>query len=1008
MGDMPRAPQDRGRSLSAFGSVGTDLNAGDRPVRETRRDRKDGSRVTFCLLGPVSVWHNGAPVTLGGPRHRRLLAVLLLSADRAVPTGRLVEALWGDAPPASAAAMVHVRVSELRSALRSFRPDTQAGVTNEAGGYVLQLGDDELDVDRFAELVADGLAALDRGDAVTALAHLTAGLALWRGPALGEFHDEAFAADSVARLEILWQQAWEARIQAELDRGRHAQVLGELEAAIRAHPFREPLWAHLMTALYRSGRQADALAAFRRARAQLADHLGLDPSPQLQAIHQAILNHDPVLLGPVSAAASRRPAEANTDPPPGNLPTPLTAFIGRARELAEVLTTLRRSRLVSVTGMGGVGKSRLAIEVGLRCTSDYPGGVWWVELAPVQHPGLVAQVVAATLGLREHGHRDAAQVLVNHLTGRDTLIVFDNCEHVLAEVADLVNELLAVCPRLHVLATTRERLGINGEVLHLLSGLSVSAVGVADTALVRRFDAVRLFEDRARAVRPDFVLGETTAAAAAEVCRQLDGLPLAIELAAARVNALSVADIAARLDDRFRLLRQAPRGGLARHQTLQAAVDWSFELLSPREQNLFIRLCVFAGGFTLHAVEVLGTEGVDDGTTVIEPLVALVDKSLVAMSEPGTGPQRYWLLETIRTYGQVRLNQSGQIDAVRDRHAGYYLEVVKNARSLVLGPGQATQLDLLEVELGNIRAALAWLLHTGEAASALHLAGWLYPLWDRHGHYREGRHWLTQALAIGEAAPTRARARALDSAAGLALIQGDHETAAAEADAAAAMSRQLGDWAGLAQALTTRGLAAIYADHIPHATEILQNALATAQKARDHRAAATSIVYLMTACLAAGHYDQTRQLSDEATILLARLGDPEGQAWTHVLRSAAAWRLADRDDATRSLGPALLGFADLGHVVGLSVGVFVCAHLTADTSLDDAVVLLAASEALRESVGAAVLPFAQPWLSELTIRATARIGQARFESLWRTGTTLAATVAIDRAIQQLDHLRTDR
>jgi predicted ATPase/DNA-binding SARP family transcriptional activator len=959
------------------------------------------SRAVFRLLGPVSVWHDGAPVALGGPRHRRLLAVLLLDADHVVPTGRLVEALWGDQPPASAPAMVHVRVSELRATLRPFRPDGQAGVVNEAGGYVLRLGDDELDSDRFAELVADGLAARQRGDAVAALTHLTAGLALWRGPALGEFHDEAFAAVGVGRLESLWHQAWEARIQAELDQGRHAQVIGELEAAVREQPLREPLWGHLMTALYRAGRQSDALAAFGRARAELADQLGLDPGPQLQAMHRAVLNHDPDLLGPAPAAALRTPAAFGSDPPPGNLPTPLTTFVGRAGELADVLSTVGRSRLVSITGVGGVGKSRLAVEVGLRSRPDFPAGVWWVELAAVQQPGLVAQVVAATLGLREHGRRETVQLLIDHLADAEALIVFDNCEHLLMEVADLVNELLAACSRVRVLTTTRERLSVDGEVLRPLTGLSVSASALTDPAMIRQYDAVRLFEDRARAARPDFVLSATSAAAAADVCRQLDGLPLAIELAAARANALSVADIAARLDDRFRLLRKGTPSGLPRHQTLRAAVDWSFELLSPREQILFARLSVFVGGFTLDAAETLGADDGHDDPTVTELLVALIDKSLVAMSEPGTGPQRYWLLETMRVYGGERLDRSGERNAIGARHAAYYLGVVKNARSALLGPGQAAQLRLLEVELGNIRAALAWLLRSGETASALHLAGWLYPLWDRHGHYQEGRRWLTRALATNETAPSRARARALDSAAGLALIQGDHETAGAEADQAAALSRQIGDWSGLAQALTTRGLAAIYADRVPEATEMLQEALQVARTAGDRHAEASSIVYLMTAFLAAGDYDRTRRLSDEATVLLDRLGDPEGLAWTGVLRGAAAWRLGDRDDATRSLRPGLVGFADLGHVVGLSVGVFACAQLTAETSWDDAIVLLAASEALRESVGAALLPFARPWLQELTTRATDGVGDAGFDRLWRTGTTLPTAAVVDRAIRQL-------
>jgi predicted ATPase/DNA-binding SARP family transcriptional activator len=945
------------------------------------------SRAAFRLLGPVSVWHNDSPLALGGPRHRRLLAMLLLNADHVVSTGRLIGALWGDEPPASAPAMVHVRISELRSLLRPVRPDDDAGVANEAGGYVLRLGDDELDCHRFTQLATDGLAALRRRDAVAALTHLAAGLALWRGPALGEFHDEAFAADSVARLESLWREAWEARIQAELHQGRHAEVIGELEAAVRDHPLREPLWCHLMTALYRSGRQSDALAAYGRARTQLAEQLGLDPGPQLRALHRALLNQDPRLLGP--APITGPPA----DPTGGNVPTPLTTFVGRARDLTDVVSAVRESRLVSVTGAGGVGKSRLAIEVGLRCRPDFPGGVWMVELAALQQPGLVARALATTLGLREHGQRETTQLLTDHLADTAALIVLDNCEHVLAEAAEVVNELLSACARLRVLTTTRERLGVDGEVLRPLTGLAVPGSELTDPAMIRQFDAVRLFEDRARAARPDFVLTGATAAAAADVCRQLDGLPLAIELAGARANAMSVADIAVRLDDRFRLLRRGAGNVVPRHETLRAAVDWSFDLLSPPEQNLFTRLSAFVGGFTLAAAEDLGAD--------TDLLVQLVDKSLVVMTESGAGPQRYRLLETMRAYGWERLAESSSANAVCDRHANYYLDLVKNARSVLFGPGQAAQLRLLESELGNIRAALTWFLRSGHAESALRLAGWLYPLWDRHGHYREGRRWLTQALALDEAAPQRARARALDSAAGLALIQGDHETAAAEADQAATVCREIGDGAGLAQALTTRGLAGIYADSIPDATEMLQEALRLARQAGDHHAEATSMVYLTTAFLAGEDQDRTRRLSNEAAAVFDRIGDPEGLAWTRVLRGAAAWRQGHRDEARRSLRPGILGFSDLGHVVGLSVGVFVGAQLAAGPSWEDAIVLMAASEALRESVGAALLPFARPWLIEFTARATALIGESAVDRLWRTGSALPMADVVHRAIEQL-------
>jgi hypothetical protein len=352
----------------------------------------------------------------------------------------------------------------------------------------------------------------------------------------------------------------------------------------------------------------------------------------------------------------------------------------------------------------------------------------------------------------------------------------------------------------------------------------------------------------------------------------------------------------------------------------------------------------------------------------------------------------------MRAYGQERLAEAGLDADLRHQHAAYYLDLVRSARSTLLGPGQATVLRAFEVELGNIRAALAWFVEQDQAAQALRLAGWLYPLWDRHGHYREGREWLVRALALDTPEAGTARSRALDSAAGLALILGDHETAATEAALAAAMSRQAGDRAGLAQALTTRGLAAVYAGDIDRAIELLTEARGVAVAVGDRHAEGSSMLYLMTAHLARGEPDRTWQLGGECELLLDRLGDPEGLAWTRVLRGAAAWRRGDLEEANRVLRPGVVGFAELGHVVGLSVGIFVRAQLAAGTNWDDAVVLLAASEALRESVGAALLPFARPWLDELMGHAVAAIGDAAVERLWRAGASYPPSAAVDRAL----------
>ena len=613
--------------------------------------RTKADRITpgwsFRILGPIEVSYAGTALALGGPRHLRLLAVLLVHAGEPVGVGRLIEALWGEEPPRTAATMLHVRISELRTALRAGQREPAARIVTRRSGYVLQVGADEVDAGVFERLAAAGREALTSGDHERAGIHLRDALELWRGPPLAEVADQPFAVAEATRLEGLRMQALEDRIEVELALGRHGAVIVELEALVGEHPLRERLWLQLMLACYRAGRQGEALRAFGTVRSVLDEHLGIEPGIELQRLHTAVLRQDPAL-----ELRSVSPGDRGREPP-GNLPAQLTSFVGREPEVADVRRLLRDNRLVTLTGAGGVGKSRLGVEAAATLRTDTPGGTWLVELAALDRPGLVPHQVADTLGVCDQPGRRLPELLAERVGAASVLLVFDNCEHVIDEVSGLAQQLLGACARLRILATSRERLGITGEVLLPVSGLTVPEPGARGAPAIGGADAVRLLVERAASVQPGFVLRDDTAAALAQVCQRLDGLPLALELAAARVNAYGIEQIAARLDDRFALLTQGSRSALARHQTLRAMVDWSYGLLNEPERRLFDRLSVFVGGFALEAVE--GEE-----EAAVELLGRLVDKSLVVAEPAGAGAHRYRLLETLRAYAHERLAERGE------------------------------------------------------------------------------------------------------------------------------------------------------------------------------------------------------------------------------------------------------------------------------------------------------------------------------------------------------------
>jgi predicted ATPase/DNA-binding SARP family transcriptional activator len=953
--------------------------------------------VEFRILGPLQVTDAGSVIPVGGPRHRKLLAVLLVHADQVVSPDRLIDALWGEHPPSGARRMVHVRISELRRELRGGAQAGDAGIVTQSSGYQLHVSAEALDARRFEGLVVAGRQALDRGDHVGANQSLAGALGLWRGPPLPEVADEEFARPEIARLEALYHQALEARMDVMLALGRAGDAVVELKALVAEHPLRERFWHQLMLAQYRTDRQGEALETYRAVRTVLVEQLGVEPGSELQHLHAAILQQDPGL--DVPGARSAEPVGE----PPNNLPGQLTTFVGREAEMVELVEGLRKSRLITLVGVGGVGKSRLALEVAARSLADHRGGTWLIELAALTQPGLVAPALATTLGVREHPERPLVDLLADHLGAADVLLVLDNCERLLDEVAQLAQRLLQACTGLSILATSRERLGITGEALSPLSGLGVPQPHVSDPREVETADAARLLVDRAAAVRPDFQLDASTAGAVTEICRRLDGLPLAIELAAARVNALEVEQIAARLNDRFRLLSQGERTAASRHQTLRAVVDWSYGLLSDPERRLFERVSVFVGGFTLDAAQAVGGPSHDGGNAALSVIWRLVDKSLILSEQSAVPSRRYRMLETLRAYGFDRLDERGELAQLRERHAKYFLVLAEPAGDALRGPAQSAWLDRLEIEHGNLRAALEWSLEQTDAEMAVRLAGSLYAFWDLHGHYREGRRWLAQALALeGQVSPA-ARARALMGSATLAVIQGDLEGSATACEEAAELSTRAGDAAGLAHALQYLGVGAIFADELDRAAELLDASLKNARVAGDAWLEGWALTFLAATALAGGATDRAVGLAAESEAVSHPGGDPECVAWALLIGAMASWSRDDHVRAVEVLRRALIAFRELDAPWGLSLGLVVSA-LSAGTRGDAErlVRLMGASERMRSSIGAAVLPFIEVSVHAAISQAKEALGDDAFDRAWQAGEALTTDGAVGEALRELD------
>jgi predicted ATPase/DNA-binding SARP family transcriptional activator len=667
----------------------------------------------FRILGPLEVTSDGGSPRLGGPKPRAILAALLLHRGAVVSADALVHAAWGNRAPRDATGTLQAYISRLRSVLD---PSGSGVLRHLAPGYVLEVSEDDLDAAQFSTLVARGLQLAQEAHREEAVEVFGSALDLWRGEPLAEFDTAYVDPDAwLARLHELRLVAMEERSQLMVRLGRGREVTAELEALVERHPERERLAVVLMEALYAGGRQSDALAVYRRLRSHLAEDLGVEPSESARSAHLKVLSHDPSLATSGSL-------------PPANLPRPRTGLVGRAADVSQVTASIEQGSLVTLTGVGGVGKSRLALEVAGLERVRFTDGTWWVELAPVG-PGAVDRALATALGVQQHQGRSMEETLVEYLGDRNALVVLDNCEHVLPEVVPLVDRLLSHCPRLAILATSRETLAADGEHVWTVEPLSVP-------------EATTLFIERARAITPAFAADPDDTGPVPEICRRLDGLPLAVELAAARTRAMSVSEVLRRLDDEGLLVRGSWTRSV-RQRSLTATIDWSYRLLTPAEQQLFTRLSVFAGTARLEAIHAVCGEPPATETATLDLLTALADKSMIVVMT-GSGDTRYRVLEMLRAFGRARLTAD---EVIARRHAAYFTKFAEQVARGAQGPEEAGWIARVLPDVDNLRTAFEHASADGDLDQMMRLCCALPEVLQlRRGYEAAG--WAERALEL--------------------------------------------------------------------------------------------------------------------------------------------------------------------------------------------------------------------------------------------------------------------
>ena len=971
------------------------------------------------VLGGLGLRVDGESCPLGGPKAQQLLSVLVAHRGDPVSSARLIEALWGDRSPKSATATVQSQVSRLRAVLPA-----RFSISLESAGYQLETPDDGVDALRFEALLAR-CQTLSARDSVPVL---ESARALWHGPAFGQHADLCEVQGEAARLDELRLVATDAWAEARIATGEPARMVGELEALVTRHPLRECYWRLLMVALYRTGRQGEALRRADEYRKMLRRDLGLDVSPAVRELESEILADEPA-LGPVGGPFPKRRAG------PGLGPQLLgaTSFVGRDPEVSSLSEAVGVNPVVTVTGPGGVGKTRLAMRVAGGVLDSFEDGVTIVELAPLRDASGAAQVIAHALDIQQRQYRTIEATIEDHLASRNSLLLLDNCEHVTDTIAPFVDRLRSACPRLRILATSREPLGLAGEYVEVLVPLSLPPSGSVTAEEIQGSAAVKLLVSRAAVATRGFTLTDDNAPAVAEICRRLDGLPLAVELAAARLRTMGIDAVAERLTQRTEMLGQTQRGADGRQRSLHHLVEWSHDLLEPVEQRVFEQLAVFAGGFDLTAAEAVCSIDLDAPST-LGTLAGLVDKSMVVFVDPG--PPRYRLLEPLREFGLDRLREHDILEAVEDRHLSWFVDLAARGAVGLDGPDEASWSIALSRDLENFRAAHLTALRRGDADGALGLVSSLQEFAFRRVLY-EIDSWADASVALPGARGHPDRPTALAVSAYGRFVRGDMEEAISLASDSVAEAGSADS--GLAERVL--GNASFYMEQVEEGVAWMDQMLESARQANSKAriahglymgsVAQTSIGDGIRGAVLAGEARATAQVvqsptaaaqSDYALGLALEGTDPNealvllegaseaasgaGNRWleafalteVHWLRAKGGDRLAALDGYADVIDTWYRGgdwanqWLSLRRVLGILIDV---------GALDAAAVLHGSLSAVGASDALPFLPADAERISENVSQLRAQIGPAAFADAMRRGASMKDGEIVSFVKQQI-------
>lgn len=824
-------------------------------------------RLRVHLFGQFRIENGANSVRLPTRQIQLLLAYVVLHPE-AHSREKLAGLLWGDVTDAQARHSLRTAINALRKCLGGRILFSDRETVQVSTSYPLWV-----DVHEFEKGV--------KGLAAAPPTHAEAVLNLYQGDLLPDFYDDWILPEREHYrqhyLDALLQLAYRMRALTE-----YAHAIELAHRVLVSDPANERGHQQLIFCYMAAGDRTAALKQYEECQRRLQEELAAEPSPETTALYEWIKQ----------GQAGGKTREGLIT----NLPIPLTGLVGRKQELAQIgsllsgaTATRPTTRLLTLTGAGGSGKTRLAIQAGMDLLQGYKDGVWWVDMAPLFDEKIVPHAVAKALGVRERPNQPIVETLQSHLQSKQLLLLLDNCEHLLGACAELAQGLLTTCPQTRILATSREALGIGGETIWYVPTLSVpdprQRLPLSDLC---HYDGVQLFVERALAVRTDFALTEQNAPSVIQACAQLDGIPLAIELAAARLKALTVEQIAERLVDRFNLLTGGSRAALPRHRTLRATLDWSYGLLSREERLVFERLAAFAGGWTLTAAEAVCVSETIRRTRIIELLSELADKSLVVV-QGGEFESRYRMLETVRQYAMARLEERGEREEVCHRHALYFAELAEKAEHGLRSSEMSAWLERLETDHDNMRAALDWSLAHESPETGLRFANAMGIFWRKRGYLREGLGWLEGLLARSKDSPPPLRAKALVPAGWLARDQGDYRRATRLQDESLEIFHAEGDKLGTIEVLIQRGIQAVYQNDLPSAFTCFGESLALSEQLGSRRERALSLLYLGHAALFSMHWDrQARAQCEQALEVFQAMDDATEQAHAHIILGAGA------------------------------------------------------------------------------------------------------------------------